>query len=176
MGQCYRFRDLDKKLPSILSGETKPTDLQDVIAWCEYQRLNVAGARFLAINMVNQPVLENRLESSVLYSAACFAALAASGQGKDAEKLTDRERADFRKQALQWLREDLTAWGDELHEYADKARPVVQGEMTQWKQVADLAGVRDAKALAKLPPDERDAWQDLWMDVDALLAKTQKKK
>ncbi|HEV3259573.1 MAG TPA: hypothetical protein VG013_22090 [Gemmataceae bacterium] len=41
---------------------------------------------------------------------------------------------------------------------------------------ADLAGVRDPKAMEKLPPGERDAWQKLWQDVEALLAKTQEKK
>ena len=48
-----------------------------------------------------------------------------------------------------------------LDKYADKARPVVQGKMSHWKQDTDLAGVRDPKALEKLPPDERDAWQKL---------------
>jgi len=88
--------------------------------------------------------------------------------------LPDQERADLRKQALQWLRADLAAWGKLLDKDADKARPVVQGKMTHWKQDTDLTGVRDPKALAKLPPDERDAWQKLWQDVDALLAKTKK--
>lgn len=53
---------------------------------------------------------------------------------------------------------------------------VVQGKMTHWKQDTDLAGVRDPKALTKLPPDERDAWQKLWQEVDILLAKTQQKR
>ena len=53
---------------------------------------------------------------------------------------------------------------------------MVQGTMTHWKQDTDLTGVRDPKALAKLPPDERDAWQQLWQDVEALLAKTQEEK
>lgn len=59
---------------------------------------------------------------------------------------------------------------------ADKARTVMQGRMTHWKQDTDLTGVRDPKALQKLPPDERAAWQKLWQDVDALLAKSREKK
>ncbi len=52
----------------------------------------------------------------------------------------------------------------------------MQDPLSHWKQDADLAGVRDPKTLEKLPPDERDAWEKLWKDVDALLAKTQEKK
>jgi hypothetical protein len=33
----------------------------------------------------------------------------------------------------------------------------------------DLAGVRDEAALAKLPEEERKAWQALWADVAAIL-------
>jgi hypothetical protein len=71
-------------------------------------------------------------------------------------------------------RSSLVAWLKQLD--SAKARPVVHGKMTHWKQDTDLAGVRDPKALEKLPPDERDAWQKLWKDVDALLAKTREKK
>jgi len=35
----------------------------------------------------------------------------------------------------------------------------------------DLASVRDDKALAALPEKERQAWQKLWADVDALRKK-----
>ena len=95
---------------------------------------------------------------------------------KDADKLTHKQRAGLRKHALQWRRADLAAWDKLLDKDGDKARPVVQGTLTHWKQDTDLTGVRDPKALEKLPPDERDAWQKLWQDVDALLAKTQEKK
>ena len=80
------------------------------------------------------------------------------------------------KQALQGLRADLAAWGKRLDNDADKARPVVQGKMTHWQQDTGLACVRDSKALEKLLPDERDAWQKLWKDVDSQLAKAQEKK
>jgi hypothetical protein len=36
---------------------------------------------------------------------------------------------------------------------------------------AYLAGIRDAKELAKLPADERRAWEKLWADVAALAKK-----
>ena len=36
-----------------------------------------------------------------------------------------------------------------------------------WKQDGDLAGIRDAVALAKLPADEQKAFAQFWADVDA---------
>jgi serine/threonine protein kinase/tetratricopeptide (TPR) repeat protein len=177
--QARRLLELDKKLPSILSGETKPTDsaeFLDLIELCQIKQLNAAAARFSKLALADKPALADELDKGYRYDAACFAALAAAGQGKDAGKLTDQERADLRKQALQWLRADLAAWSKQFDEAADKARPVVQDRMNHWKQDTDLTGVRDPKALEKLSPDERDAWQRLWKDVDALLAKTREKK
>ena len=50
-------------------------------------------------------------------------------------------------------------------------RALVAKTLGHWKADADLAGVRDADALAKLPEAERAEWQALWDEVDALLAK-----
>jgi hypothetical protein len=41
---------------------------------------------------------------------------------------------------------------------------------------ADLAGIRDPAAFAKLPADEREACKKLWADVEALLKKLEEKK
>ena len=39
----------------------------------------------------------------------------------------------------------------------------------------DLAGIRDAAALAKLPADEQKAFTQFWADVAALLKKAEEK-
>jgi hypothetical protein len=41
--------------------------------------------------------------------------------------------------------------------------------MTQWKTAADLGGVRNSEALAKLSEAEREEWRSLWADVESLL-------
>jgi hypothetical protein len=51
-------------------------------------------------------------------------------------------------------------------------KELVAKTLTHWKQDTDLAGIRDEQELAKLPEDERKAWQSLWADVDALLKRT----
>jgi hypothetical protein len=50
-------------------------------------------------------------------------------------------------------------------------RAVAAKILRHWQANPDLAGVRDAAALAKLPEAERAAWTRLWADVQALLAK-----
>src|SRR5262249_493881 len=157
----HRLIELDRRLPAILSGEAKPadsTDRLDLVKLCGFKQLNAAGARFSALALADKPALADDREEGHRYNAACFAALAAAGQGKDADRLTNQERAELRKQALQWLRDELAAWGKQLDRDAPKARPKVQEVMTHWKKDADLAGVRDPGALEKLSPDERDAW------------------
>jgi hypothetical protein len=43
------------------------------------------------------------------------------------------------------------------------------------QQESDLAGLRDAAALAKLPVEEQKAFTQLWADVAALLKKAEEK-
>jgi hypothetical protein len=46
----------------------------------------------------------------------------------------------------------------------------VQRLLRHWQRGADFAGVRGA-ALARLPEAERQAWQQLWADVEQTLKK-----
>jgi hypothetical protein len=66
-----------------------------------------ASARLYADAFAAEPKLAADLNAEHLYNAACSAALAAAGQGEDAAKLDDKEKARLRKQALAWLRADL---------------------------------------------------------------------
>ena len=75
----------------------------------------------------------------------------------------------MRKQALDWLRADLTLWERRLDADNPNQRSEVRKVLQHWQRDPDLAGVRDAKALAQLPEGERRAWQQLWDDVAALL-------
>ncbi|HLW66474.1 MAG TPA: tetratricopeptide repeat protein [Gemmataceae bacterium] len=177
MTLARRFVELENVLPSVLSRRTKLTDTAECLLFiklCQFKEMNAAAARICAIALADQPTLANDREKRLQYNAACFAALAAAGEGKDANKLTGQERAEFRKQALQWLRTDLALWSKQLESEPEEVGPEVQREMTHWKQDGDLSGLRDMKSAEKLPPDERDAWQNLWKDVDALLAKAGK--
>ena len=51
---------------------------------------------------------------------------------------------------------------------APGTRVIVQ-TLDHWKQDTDLAGIREADGLAKLPADEQKVWRAFWADVDSLL-------
>jgi hypothetical protein len=103
------------------------------------------------------------------YSAACAAALAGCGRGKDAHTLNAKERARLLQQALAWLRADLAAKRKLLVKEPGKFRQVLAGKIQHWLVDTDFAGVRGEKALKQLPPAERQAWRALWTKVEKTL-------
>jgi hypothetical protein len=107
------------------------------------------------------------LDAGHRYNAACAAALAGCAKGKDDPAPDDASRARLLKQALDWLKADLDAWKRRPGAEA----PRVEQALNHWRADADLAGVRDAEALAKLPEEERAVWKALWAEVDEALAK-----
>jgi serine/threonine protein kinase/tetratricopeptide (TPR) repeat protein len=168
--QCQRLIELDARLHGILEGKmtpASPEERSELAGLLAIKRLYRAAVRFYDEGFTAEPRLANNVGAGHRYNAACAAALAGSGQGKDADEGDGNERARLRRQALDWLRADLKAWGNVL-EKNPKARPAVLKTMKHWHQDRDLAGVR-GKALAKLPEAERQAWRELWSDVEQYL-------
>src|SRR5262249_41220961 len=156
-------------LPAFLQGKHQPRDNDERVALlgdCQFQGLHATTARLYAAAFTADPKLADDLQAGHRYRAACAAALAAAGQGKDAQQLDDRERARLRRQALDWLRADLAACARATD------RALVERTLKHWQQDADLAGVRHEEALAGLRQAERAAWGQLWSDVAGLLQKT----
>jgi tetratricopeptide (TPR) repeat protein len=162
---------LDAKLPKVLKGEAQPTNTAEQLALArlsqEHKKLYAAATRFYADAFTAEPKLADDLDAGTRYNAACAAALAGCGQGQDAVKLNDQERALLRRQALDWLRADLARYAAMVDKGPAQARAAVQKQLAHWQQDTDFAGVRGA-ALAKLPEAERPPWQKLWADVEAL--------
>jgi serine/threonine-protein kinase len=178
--ECERLAELDGKLPRALNGEAAPGDAAecvDLAAICctPAQRRYAAAVRFYRDAFAAEPRLADDLQHQHRYNAACAAALAGSGQGKDAQTLSDKERARLRRQALTWLRADLDAYDQLLNKDADKGPALVSQQMQRWQRDGDFDGVRGPEALAKLPEAERQAWQQLWADVADTLSCAQKK-
>jgi serine/threonine-protein kinase len=167
---------LEVKLTAFLQGSFSPTDAAQrlgLVTVCQAKKLHAAAVRLSADAFAADPKLAADLRAAHRYNAACFAAMAASGQGEDARKLKGGERLELRRRALTWLRADLAAY-TRLHDGGPSAdRPFVQQRMTHWQMDPDLAGLRDAAALAKLPTEERAACAKLWAGVAALLKKAQ---
>jgi serine/threonine-protein kinase len=141
--------------------------------WCRVKKLPRTATGLYAFAFAADPKLADDLLAAHRYSAACFAALAAAGQGDDAAKLDDQERTRLRQQARDWLRADL-ALRRQQHQTGEPAdRAAVQQALRHWQQDTDLAGIRDAAALAKLSAEEQKAFTQLWAEVAALRKKAE---
>jgi serine/threonine-protein kinase len=134
-----------------------------------FKQFYAASVRFYTDAFAADMKLAGDLRQPHRYNAACAAALAGCGQGKDADKVEEKERARLRQQSLEWLRADLALWTKLAENDNPKARETVQQKMKHWQTDADLAGVRDKDALAKLPAEEQEAWRQLWDDLSAVL-------
>jgi serine/threonine-protein kinase len=167
-------------LPGLLDGTVKPanpTEQLEVASLCLLKRWNAAAARFFGEAFTAEPKIAEELLTMHRYNAACAAAQAGNGLGKDTGRLEDKDRARLRRQALDWLRADLEASRKLLDKEANKAgfAAGVAKVMQHWLADPDFIGVRGPEALAKLPEVERPEWQKLWDDVAATLARAKAK-
>jgi tetratricopeptide (TPR) repeat protein len=175
--QCEQMQALDQKLGAVLQGKSRTADAAEQVSLaglCLLKKRYTDATRFFAGAFKAQPQLADDLQAGHRYNAACAAALAAAGQGGDAARLDDKDRASLRQQALGWLRADLALWGKQAERGTPQTRAAVQKTLQHWQEDADLARLRDAAALAKLPEAERAEWQKLWADVEATLNKAGK--
>jgi serine/threonine-protein kinase len=166
--QAERLVVLDAKLPKILNGKIQPADIAERLELAQFclshKRLPLAALRYYEEAFAAQPSLVDDLQTQQRYNAACAAALAGCGQGNDAGNRTEEERTCWRRQALDWLRADLDAWGKQV----DKARHLVAQTMQHWQRDEDFDGVRGRQGLSRLSEAEHHEWQKLWEDVVAL--------
>jgi hypothetical protein len=169
---------LDAKLPKIMNGETLPGSPAERIflaKMCQLtsRQLHATAARFYSEAFALEPKLaEPKVGTDLVtqsrYCAACAAALAGWGQGKNAANLEPAEYIRLRAQALAWLRADLSVWCSLLDKEPESARSQVLQYMVHWQHDSDFNGVRSGAALAKLPEAEQRDWRKLWQEVEEL--------
>ncbi len=167
---------LDARLAAIIKGTQEPRDEADRLRLAQraYDKaFHATAARLRCEAVVANPRLADDRRAQYRYNAACSAALASCGHSKDDPPLDDDARAKLRRQALDWLKAELSAWKRVAMTVAPGNKEAVAKTLKNWKANAELAGLRDAEAQAKLPEEERDAFRRLWADVDALLAKAE---
>jgi tetratricopeptide (TPR) repeat protein len=152
--RCVALAD---RLPAILKGDDAPKDNAERLflgLLCYKVKHYAAAARHWNDAFESDPKLADDHAAFNRYNAACVAALAGCGQGDDAPT-DEAAKAKLRGQALDWLRIELP-----------------HGALNHWLGDSDLADVRDADALEKLPESERAAWQALWSEVNERLKQT----
>jgi tetratricopeptide (TPR) repeat protein len=175
---AQRLERQERKLLAVLAGKERPAAAAERIEFarmCEAKQRYRDALRFYAEAFAERPELADNPNPQHRYNAACAAALAGCGGGKDALLFECAERAGWRKQALGWLRSDLAAWQRRMDTGHAPDRAVVVRTFRHWQRDSDLAGVRGSEAIAKLPADEREVWTQLWGEVAALLNKAQEK-
>jgi hypothetical protein len=169
--RCQRLRILESRLPAVVQGKDKPAaaDCLDLAELCFVKKHNAAAARLYAEALAATPQLTEDLRAGHRFNAACAAALADGGHGDDVAGLGEPERGALRKQARDWLRQDLAAWAKKVETGTAADRIQAQKMLAPWRDDTDLAELRDPAAMDRLPPSERQECRALWRDLDALL-------
>jgi WD40 repeat protein len=166
---------LANRFPAVLRGEDQPADNADRLAFaqmaCETKRYVVA-TKLWAKALEADPKLGDDNARRYRYLAARTAALAVAGQGQDEPSLDDAAKARFRRQALNWLKANLSARKRAAMIIEPGNKKKFAEFLADLKQLPDLASIRDEKELARLPEEERKEWQSLWADVEVLLKQT----
>jgi tetratricopeptide (TPR) repeat protein len=170
--EAERLVELNRRLPAVLRGDDQPvsgTERYEFAILCRHpaKQLHAAAAYLATEAFTTNPRLANNFDKQYRYQAARNAAQAAAGQAAGIESLPDKVAATLRRQALQWLHEDLAFYA-QLAGREKNYQEFVQQRLAQWQADAGLAGVRDREALAGLAAVEREAWQKLWDDVELL--------
>jgi serine/threonine protein kinase len=168
-----RIATLNTRLAAVMKGDA-PKDNAERLALAQraYDTQGFASAAKLwAEALETDPRLAGDRQAGHRYNAACAAALAASGRGKDVPLPDDTARAKLRQQALGWLRAELAAWAEFVETGQPQAKAFIAQTLKHWQEDTDLAGVRGDKAIEALPEADRAAWRTLWAGVSALLEK-----
>jgi serine/threonine-protein kinase len=168
-----RAAALDARLAAMLKGEAPKDNAERLgLAQRAYNTRRYATAtRLWAAALEADPKLADNPQAGNRYNAACAAALAGCGKGKDNPPPDDASKVKLRRQALDWLKAELAACSKTLESGAPQARPAVVSTLEHWKEDSDLAGIREPAALARLPQEERAACKQLWSNVDGLRSK-----
>jgi tetratricopeptide (TPR) repeat protein len=172
-----RFATLDARLAPNSKGEAPKGNAERLaLAQRAYETARHAlAARLWAEAFDADPKLADDRKEGHRYNAAGAAALAGSGQGNDDPPPDDAAKSRLRAQALGWLKAELATWMTLLETAKAEQRAGVVQTNQHWQQDADLAGVRDSKAIEALPESEREGWRTLWIEVAGALARTEKR-
>ncbi len=173
--QCQRQLELDRLLSDFLAGVAEPASVRERLELATFCQLSCKRLHLTAVRLVGDAVILDPRQADdpqqPRYNTASSAALAAARQANDARFLPDKLALKLRRQALHWLLADLARFTHLAGRNDPGLQATLRQRLTHWHQDPDLASLRDAKALARLDPDERQQWQRLWHDVDALLRK-----
>jgi tetratricopeptide (TPR) repeat protein len=172
VNDAERMLTLSHRVPGMLRGEDSPRDNAERLTFamiCIDSRLYATAARQYSDAFQADPKLGDDRDEEHRFFAAYYALRAAAGRGKDDPPPDEHARARLRAQAHEWLRAELTAWGQVLDRGDAKARKNAVNSVRGWKNLVYFAEVRDPDEIEDLPEAERAIWRSFWADVEVLL-------
>ena len=96
--------------------------------------------------------------------------MAACGRARGGDRLTATALPEARPAALGWLGADIAARSHLSRDTQAADRAQLLRVLGHWKVDSELAGDRDAWALAGLSEAECPGWLALWREIDELIA------
>src|SRR5262249_47972850 len=137
--QCQDGLDLLPRLEAVLQGQPAPADAHAkarlaALAQLPAQQRFATAATLYAAALAQQATLA----AAHRYNAACAAALAGCGQGKDAATLNATGRLRWRRQALTWLRAELAARARQLKDGPPAQAAQARQALGHWRRDPDL--------------------------------------
>ena len=151
--EAERMAALDARLPALLRGEVRTADADEAAAFarlCFIKQRFATSARLWSEAFAARPTLADDLRAGHRHRAARAAALAGSGRGKDDPTPDAAERERWRRQALDWLRDDLAAYKQQWESGPPRGRAAAPRQLGLWRVDPALAGLRDEPALSAM--------------------------
>ncbi len=165
---------MEARLPVVAQGGEFPVDAEEAASFARIafaRHDHASAARLWAESITLSPELAADLIAANRFQAARAAALAATERGRVDSPPEPDLGASWRKQALDWLRADLTASATTLAAGTYQERAAVAKRLGRWQVDPALAGIRDEPALSELPEPERRSLQEFWRRVEAIRVK-----
>jgi serine/threonine-protein kinase len=162
---------LEPKLSAILHGQYRARtgdELARFARLCSAKKLYAASARFWTDAFSARPELARDRRAGNRYEAARAAALAGSDVGLDQPRPDSEARARWRKQALNWLSEELAVSAKRLENDTARDRDQIPSRLGRWFVDPAFAGLRDEVALNDLPEPERAACREFWTQAESV--------
>ena len=176
LAEDRRLAIVAPRLSELLRGEDRPKDAAEAIefAFLAYEKRKFGpAARWYAEAFSADSKLAEDLDAGNRYTAACSAAQVGAGKWEVQPPPSENEKTRWRKQALAWLKADLTRRTEHTRAGTTEAKVEVRRRLTEWKRENDFLGIRDETAITALPEDEQKACRAIWAEVDQLLKTVQ---
>ena len=175
VADCEHLLAMEKLLKAVLDGTKQPKNSEEQIELARVANLvglYAESVKMCAEALAKEPAAADPGKSPIRYQAASCAAVAGAGEGQEKQAIDEKDKANWRAQAIEWLKADLGYWKKQVGTGTADSLAIIRQTLEHWKTDANLTGIRDEQALeARLPEAERKAFREFWDDVNGVLGK-----